>query len=421
MARKLQSVTRKNLPPQKLRKNRHRYRTNVASMVDVDRRMAALSPAHAAGLRRLSARAASSHVASTAAHRLGAFSLHPLAEAVLSNLRAASVPLCSGLSELELARLEADLAFAFPPDLRALLALAIPSGPGFPDWRVPNAGLLLCLPRAAAALQVACGVLWPRSWGSRPADPARALRRARASLRRAPLLIPLFGRCYIPCLPCLAGNPVFYVDDCRVFCCAIDFSDFFLRRWSASPHPDSSFLLPRLDAARWIEFWSDAASDSRRRISSSSSSSVSDSVSSTSLSSPPPDAARFVEIRSLRVPGWVGGYLDGIGSVLRQGGWDESDIREMVHVPASRVFDGGEQLDGTDAMVDSEAALDALLVKVGRCSESLRRAGWSPEEIADALDLELLRQRRRQRCSPVKLPPPIALKLEKLLEAVARS
>ncbi|KAG6535667.1 hypothetical protein ZIOFF_000690 [Zingiber officinale] len=390
-------------------------RTNVPSMVDVHRRMAALSPSHAAGLRRLSVRAATaSHAAAT--HRLGILSLRPIAEGVLSHLRAASVPLCPGLSEPELACLEADLAFSIPPDLRALLALGIPSGPGFPDWRAPGPGRLLCLPRAAAAFQVACGTLWPRSWGSRPADPARALRRARAALRRAPLLLPLFGRCYIPCLPALAGNPVFYVDDSRVFCCALDFADFFQRHWPTSPHADFSCPLPSLDACRWIEFWSDAASDRRRRSSSSSSSSsASDAVSSSSSPSSPPDPERFVEIRTPRLPDWVGGYLDGIGSVLRQGGWGECDIREMVHVPASRVFDSGDQPD-TSFAIDAEVVLDALLVKAGWCSDSLRLAGWSSDDISDALDLNLLRPRGRERCSPVvKLPPAVALKLEKLV------
>jgi hypothetical protein len=35
-----------------------------------------------------------------------------------------------GLTELELARVEAEMGFMFPPDVAGL-----PSGPGFPDWR----------------------------------------------------------------------------------------------------------------------------------------------------------------------------------------------------------------------------------------------------------------------------------------------
>ncbi|XP_042421952.1 uncharacterized protein LOC122009736 [Zingiber officinale] len=387
-------------------------------MVDVDRRMSALGPAHSAGLRRLSVRAATAYATSTTTHRLGVLSLRPLAEVILSHLHAASVPLRPGLSEPELARLEADLAFCFPPDFRALLALALPSGPGFPDWRAPGPGHLLRLPRSAAALQVARGSLWPHSWGSRPADPARALRRARAALRRASLLIPLFGRCYLPCFPCLAGNPVFYVDDSCIFCCAIDIIDFFQCRSPFSPYPSCSSTLPSLEAARWIEFWSDAASDHRRRISSSSSSSTSCSYSS----SPPPDPVRFVEIRTPRLPDWVGCYLDGIGSALRQGGWGESDVQEMVNVPVSSLFDAGDEcVARANILVDPEAALDALLVKAGRCSDSLRQAGWSPKDVSDALGIEHPRRKGRRQRSTVEVPPAIALRVEELAQAVARS
>ncbi|KAJ8480006.1 hypothetical protein OPV22_023733 [Ensete ventricosum] len=392
-------------------------------MVDVDRRMAALSPSHAAGLRRLSARAAAI-VHASSSRRLGLLSLRPLAETVLAYLHAAFIPLRPGLSEAELARLEADLAFSFPPDLRAILALAVPSGSGFPDWRAPSPTLLR-LPVAAATVQVARGALWPRSWGRRPADPSRAIRRARAALRRAPLLLPLFGRCYIPCFPSLAGNPVFYVDEARVFCCALDLADFFQRHSAVLGYPEPSSHLRILHATsaagispRWIEFWSDAATDHRRRNSSSSSSSSS---ASSASSSPPPDPERFLEIRAWKLPDWVGSYLDGVGSVLRQGGWSESDVREMVHVPAMGIFNGGDEPAAAAGAIDADAVLDALLVKADRCSDLLRRAGWSLEEVSDALGLDIGRRHGRYLRPPVKLPPSIALKVEKLVEAVTGS
>ncbi|CAL9099646.1 unnamed protein product [Musa acuminata var. zebrina] len=411
-------------------------------MVDVDRRMAGLTPAHAAGLRRLSARAtattASSPSCSAISHRGGLLSFLPLAESVLACLHAASVPVVPGLSHAELARLEADLDVSFPPDLRAVLALGLPSAPGFPDWRSPGRRAVFDLPLAAASLQVARGALWPRSWGPRPADPDRAIRLARAALRRAPLLIPVFDRCYIPCRPCLAGNPVFYVDEHRVFCCGFDLADFFQREpafhaaASASPDP-RPICCPRppgrrsLDAVagktpRWIEFWSDAASNRRRRNSSSSSSSSSFSSSSSSscgsASPPRPDPQQFVEIRSpRRLPGWVDGYLDRVGWVLRSAGWDESDVKEIVRVPPSAVFDGEDE--ATAATIDSEAALDALLVKADHCSDSLRRAGWSSDDVSEALGFDF--RRRPQERPAVKLPPTIAFKIEKLAaEAVSQ-
>ncbi|KAJ1268838.1 hypothetical protein BS78_07G163800 [Paspalum vaginatum] len=403
-------------------------------MVDVDRRMAGLSPAaHAAGLRRLSTRAAAgaSSASASASPRHGLHSFAPLAGAVLAHLRASGVPVLPGLTEPELARAEAELGFAFPPDLLAVLAAGLPSGPGFPDWR-SRAGLRSAfdLPIAAASLQTARGALWPRGWGARPADPDRARRRARAAVRRAPLLAPLFDRCFLPCRPCLAGNPVFFVTDDRVLCCGLDLLHFFTRDSCFQP---PSLELPRpphvapprpgaemrrsLDAAcggaapRWIEFWSDAASDRRRRDSSSSEASTASSLSSSGCASPP-------AARRARSPRWVDSYLDRLGHVLRRGGWREAEVAEMVEVAASGGVLDGDEAGAPAHAADSDAVLDALLLKADRCSDSLRRAGWSPEDVSDALGLDLRRGKDRPRPA-VRVPPEIAAKAERLARSVA--
>lgn len=411
-------------------------------MVDVDRRMASLATAQAAGLRRLSARAcaapASPSLSVSYSHRSGLLSFRPLAESILARLRSASVPVNTGLSEAELAGIEGDLGFSFPPDLRALLSLGLPSAPGFPDWRSSHRRLraALDLPLAAVSLQVSRGALWPRSWGRRPTVPDRAICLARAELRRTPVLIPLFDRCYLPCFPCLAGNPIFYVDEHRVFRCGLHLADFFQREpalYTASSVPLNPPLQPpparrSLDAVpgntpRWIDFWSDAASNhrrrNRRRKSSFSTSSFSSSSSCGSASPTKIDPEQFVEIQSpSRLPIWVDGYLNTVGSVLRSAGWDDSDVNEIVRVPASGMFDGDDE--PWEAAIDSEAALDALLVKADRCSDSLRRAGWSPDEVSDALGFDFRRHWRRSERSKVKLPPEIALRAEKFAETVAR-
>ncbi|RLM85598.1 uncharacterized protein C2845_PM04G16510 [Panicum miliaceum] len=86
--------------------------------------------AHAPGLRRLSTRAAAGSSSPSASPRHGLHSFAPLAAAVLAHLRAFGVAVLPGLTELELARAEAELGFAFPPDLRAVLAAGSPQGPG---------------------------------------------------------------------------------------------------------------------------------------------------------------------------------------------------------------------------------------------------------------------------------------------------
>ncbi|KAJ4812592.1 hypothetical protein LUZ62_025158 [Rhynchospora pubera] len=389
-------------------------------MVDVDRRATTSS----LGLRRLSTRAASlnSPSSSSALH-----SFTSLASAILSHLVSSSVKINPGLSDRELHHLEASLGFTFPPDLRTLLSLGVPSGPGFPDWHCRESiRAAFDFPLAAASVQIAKSSLWPRSWGPRPSDPDRALRAARSAIRRAPLLIPLFDRCYVPCRPCLAGNPVFYVTEERVLCCGLDLLDFFKRdpAFVTAPEPMQRYqgittpanMRRSLDmvagrSPRWIEFWSDAASDRRRRDSSSSDSSTA----STSSCSSSDLSEQSCQTEPRQAPVWVDSYLDQIGSVLKEAGWEESDVSEMVHVSASGTFDGEDV-----AVVDSESALDVLLVKAGRCSDSLRRAGWSSDEVTDALGSGLRRGKKEKRPT-VRIPPEIAHKIEKLAHFVALS
>ncbi|XP_010269757.1 PREDICTED: uncharacterized protein LOC104606317 [Nelumbo nucifera] len=400
-------------------------------MVDVDRRMTGFNPAHVAGLRRLSARAAAApSVTATLPPRNGLISFSSLADKVISHLRNSSIPVQEGLSDAEFARAEAEFGFAFPPDLRAVLSAGLPVGPGFPDWRAGAGSRLhlrasLDLPIAAISFQIARNALWPKSWGPRPSDPEKALRIARNALKRAPLLIPLFNHCYIPCNPCLAGNPIFFVDENRIFCCGADLSDFFERESvfrcddscilkkqrsvseKTAAGSSSNFSRRSLDSGgsggrtpRWVEFWSDAVLDRRRRNSS-------------SLSSPS-SPERYIEISRpilrTKLPRWVEGYLERIGSVLREGGWDELDVEEIVQVSASGFFEG-------DVLLDGQAVLDALLLKADRFSESLRKAGWSSEEITDALGFDFRPEKERKPMK--KLSPEVVEKIGKLAESVA--
>ncbi|KAK9285273.1 hypothetical protein L1049_024463 [Liquidambar formosana] len=411
-------------------------------MVDVDRRMTGLNPAHIAGLRRLSARAAapstttttSSSSSSTASLpvRNGLISFTSLADKVITHLRNSGIQVQPGLSDAEFARAEAEFGFAFPPDLKAVLSAGLPVGPGFPDWRAAGARLhlkaSLDLPIAAISFQIARNALWSKSWGPRPSDPEKALRIARNALKRAPLLIPIFNHCYIPCNPSLAGNPIFFVDENRIFCCGLDLSDFFERESlfqssdartlkkqrsvtektvglsssSSSSSSSSNFSRRSLDTGgrtpRWVEFWSDAAVDRRRRNSSSSSS-----------SSP----ERFFDMPRSQIPKWVDEYIEQMGSVLREGGWGESDIAEIVQVSASGFF------EGEMVLLDNQAVLDALLLKADRFSDSLRKAGWSSEEVSDALGFDFRPEKERKPAK--KLSPEFVERIGKLAESVSRS
>ena len=175
-------------------------------------------------------------------------------------------------------------------------------------------------------MKITWNTLWSKSWGPRPSHPEKALRVTRNALKRAPLLIPIFNHCYIPCNLSLARNSIFFMDENRIFCCGLDLSDFFehesLFQSSESPDPQilkrqrsmsekstdssSNFLRRSRDQGgsvgartpRWVEFWSDVAVDRRRKNSSS------------SLSSSP---ERFFEMPRSEMPKWVEDLWYGFG------------------------------------------------------------------------------------------------------------
>jgi len=134
---------------------------------------------------------------------------------------------------------------------------------------------------------------------------------------------------------------------------------------------------------------------------------------------------RVLERRGVRPPPPRPIFLGGLhhvvavrlGSVLRQGGWRDTEVTEMVEVAAYGVFDGEEA--AAPPAADPDAVLDALLLKADRCSDSLRRAGWSSEDVSDALGLDLRRCKERPRPA-VRIPPEIAIKVERLAKSVAR-
>lgn len=412
----------------------------ITTMVDVDRRMAGLNQAHTAALRRLSNRASSSSFSSSSVVNATANtsspailrnsvvkSFLPLAETILTHFRSSGVTVHPGLSASDFDVLEADFSFQFPPDLRAVLSLGLPSGPGFPDWNISSSNATrrrlkssLDLPNAAVSLQITRNGFWSKSWGVRPSDSDRAVQIARTALTRCPVLIPLFDRCYLPAFPCLAGNPVFMIGDSKISIAGTDLMNFFQRRSTLfstplSPPPNASLRIPPRKSTsktpRWIDFWSGAASFSRRKRKSSSwsssSSSSSSSLSDLSLS-PSPEA--YVEIRSSRVPEWVGNYLGVISSALKDGGWESSEVDEMVHL--STACDGGES---SSEVIDTQAAFDSLLLNTDKFSGELRRAGWSSDDVSDALCFDFGKVKEKKR---VTLPPDIVQKINELAAAV---
>ena len=171
-------------------------------------------------------------------------------------LERAGVKFDSGLTPVEFEAAEARFGFTFPPDLRALLAFALPTGGSAPTWRdLENPGLIRTMswPLEGMCFDIEHNVFWPSEWGERPVELAEACEIARGHVARAPKLIPVFSHRYLPDRPATAGNPVFSVYQTDIIYYGSDLENYLHNAfYYYFGTPDYSLGT----SIRDIEFWS---------------------------------------------------------------------------------------------------------------------------------------------------------------------
>lgn len=293
------------------------------------------------------------------------FSFAAYAKNLIDYLKSCNVPVEEGLTDAEFNSIESNLGFTFPPDLRSVLQEGLPVGPGFPNWRlfsVQQLQILTRLPILGLCKEIARSNFWLDSWGERPVGNDEAVALANGFLKTAPVLVPIYKNFYIPSSPCLAGNPVFYVygSDVKLLC--FDISGFF-QRVEFNKSSNLSLNAPAWAATepRRIEFWTELVERGEERVAA----------------------------ESIGGGGhwwwWneeLGRCLEQVFWRLRNGGWKEEEVREMM------MMDGpDDRLDSDSDCHDKNTGTDQeFLVWHGRLlSKKLLRAGWSSEDVVDSL------------------------------------
>lgn len=171
----------------------------------------------------------------------------------------ARIAFASGLRPEEIGHVEVRFGIRFPPDLRALLAFALPVAPGFPNWRGPADALAaqLSAPGDGILFDVEFNGFWLAQWGPRPPDRGAALAVARERVAATPILVPIYGHRYVPSEPHVAGNPVLSVVQSDVILYGYDLADYLWREFGV-PRPPWARSAPRP-----IPFWTDLVSGER--------------------------------------------------------------------------------------------------------------------------------------------------------------
>ncbi|KAL3526932.1 hypothetical protein ACH5RR_011588 [Cinchona calisaya] len=297
------------------------------------------------------------------------FSYAAYSKSLIDYLKSSNIPVEEGLTDVEFSSVQSTFNFTFPPDLRSILQEGLPTAPGFPNWRsssIQQLQILTRLPILGLCKEISRNHFWLDSWGDRPEDDDEAVDLGKGFLKKAPVLVPVYRNFYLPSVPCLAGNPVFYVHGGDVKLWSFDIAGFFhqaefridedaLRR----PTLSKLFNTPAWAATepRRIEFWTELVKR-RERL-----------------------GARG------GTRGWwsgeLGGCLEEVFWRLRNGGWKEADVMEMM------MMDGRDDIYGNDdnhdqynnRLIDGKSVVWHLRV----LSKRLLRAGWSTEDVMESL------------------------------------
>ncbi|CAO2830304.1 unnamed protein product [Amaranthus hypochondriacus] len=283
------------------------------------------------------------------------FSFAAYAKTVIAALKSSNVHVACGLTDDEFSAVESLGNFTFPPDLRAILSMGLPLGPGFPNWRSSSCHqlcLLTSLPILSLAKEVSRNNFWVSSWGPRPYNIDEAHSLAHKFLVKAPPLVPIFRYCYIPSEPKLAGNPIFYVHGSDVKLLSIDVGGFFketeFRRKDClcKRHTvEKNTTPPWAQSARRVEFWTDLS-------------------------------ARENESKKW----WnkeLNGCFEEVIMKLKDGGWTEDEVNEMMLI------------DGFDWRVGEERSVsnykESVVKHVRKMSIELLNGGWSVDDVVYSL------------------------------------
>lgn len=177
-------------------------------------------------------------------------------------LKQRGIVIVNGLSDAEVAEIEAKFGILFPPDLKELLQAGLPSMAGFADWRYglnSKEGEVairqrLDWPLEGMLFDIENNRYWLQDWGPRPEDRAARTQIVTSAFGRFPPLIPIYSHRYLPSRPCLAGNPVFSVYQTDIICYGYDLADYLSREFRFElPRGFEKLDGPRREIGHWGE------------------------------------------------------------------------------------------------------------------------------------------------------------------------
>ncbi|WP_433271025.1 hypothetical protein ACQPZF_11370 [Actinosynnema sp. CS-041913] len=173
-----------------------------------------------------------------------------------------------GLTEQELTGVEARFGFSFADDHRAFLAVGLPTGGGWPDWRRGDAAQLrswLDKPVEGVVFAVAEAGFWHPGWGTRPAGRTAAVAGAKAHLASVPQLVPVYSHRYLPAGRATSAHPVLSIRGADIIPYGYDLIDYVHQEFGGpQDSTDEERQVVAVTAAFWADYlsWSNQEGDS---------------------------------------------------------------------------------------------------------------------------------------------------------------
>ena len=160
-----------------------------------------------------------------------------------------------GLTDGEIAAIEDEYQFVFPPDYRQFLQTCRPIGRGWVDWRDKDSvRKRLNWPWEGMAFDIEHNDFWLKAWGPKPESMAERLRVAKELYDGAPRLIPIYSHRYIPADPSEAGNPIFSVYQTDIIYYGYDLMSYLEHEFGLRSYES---LFTAEHPLKQIAFWSD--------------------------------------------------------------------------------------------------------------------------------------------------------------------
>jgi hypothetical protein len=159
-----------------------------------------------------------------------------------------------GLTAAEFDDIEGRFGFEFADDHRAFLAVGLPVGGRWPDWRHGDAEQLRSMlgwPVEGVLFDVERNAFWHDEWPTRPSLVGEALELAASLLAKVPQMVPVYSHRYLPAGRGSFGHPVLSMHRTDIIYYGTDLVDYVHQEFDAGRNRVDAQWQPRATVTFW--------------------------------------------------------------------------------------------------------------------------------------------------------------------------